>query len=61
VTHPRRTFLASTALAALGTTGCDDGSRIDRQLRFASLTAAEEELGRLSQAKKMLIAGEAWR
>ena len=58
----RRSFVAlaagsTTALgAALGVSGCQQqGSSVndDRQLQFPSLAAAEEELARLAQAKRL--------
>jgi hypothetical protein len=60
----RRSFVISTAgvttaLVAIGTSGCQSSSVNDRQLQFASLAAAEEELARLAHAKE-LASGAAW-
>lgn len=54
----RRSFITSTAAVAtaavaLGTSGCQGGSN-DRQLKFTSLAAAEEELARLAHAEKLV-------
>lgn len=50
---------AATALAAGGMAGCQSASTDDRQLRFASLAAAEQELARLAQAGE-LASNAAW-
>lgn len=60
----RRSFVFSTAgmttsLVTFGTSGCQGGSANDRQLRFSSLAAAEEELARLAQAKER-TSGATW-
>lgn len=61
----RRSFVITatgitTALAvAGGASGCQANSSADRQLRFATLAAAEEELARLSQAGE-LASSAAW-
>lgn len=64
VNKPRRAFVVSTAtataaLVAAGTSGCQASSVNDRQLQFASLVAAQEELARLGQAK-VLASGAVW-
>lgn len=64
INNPRRTFIISTAgvttaLLAVGTSGCQGSAANDRQLQFASLAAAEEELVRLAQAKE-LVSGVTW-
>ncbi|MES2128173.1 MAG: DUF1569 domain-containing protein [Pseudomonadota bacterium] len=47
----RRSFLAaSAALVVAGSSGCSGKASDERQLQFASLGAAEEELARLAQA-----------
>lgn len=64
VDRARRRFVVSSAgagaaLAAAGLAGCKGDSLNDRQLRFRSLAAAEEELGRLARAKE-LISSATW-
>lgn len=61
---PRRSLLilatgVATALSAAGISGCQVGSPNERSLHFSSLTAAEEELTRLAQAKE-LAKGSTW-
>lgn len=60
----RRSFViaatgATTALAAGGIAGCQGKAGEDRQLQFASLAAAEDELARLAQAKER-VSSAAW-
>jgi hypothetical protein len=54
----RRFFLSSvgagTALAAGGLAGCAGESTSDRQLAFASLAIAADELARLAQARELI-------
>lgn len=50
---------AATTLVAGSMAGCQANAKDDRQLRFPSLAAAEEELARLSQAKE-LASSAAW-
>lgn len=56
----RRSFLiAASGAAASGLAGCRGASTEDRQLQFASLGAAEQELARLAQAGE-LASSAAW-
>eukprot|EP01034_Spumella_vulgaris_P038230 gene38230-47203_t len=58
----RRPFLIAATgagAAAAGLAGCTGASTEDRQLRFASLAAAEDELARLAQARE-LASSAAW-
>jgi len=60
----RRRFVVSSAsigaaLVAGGLAGCTGDASSDRQLRFASLAAASEELARLAEAKE-LVSSAAW-
>jgi len=48
----RRAFVVASAAAAVGTTGCQSPS-VDRQLTFASLSAAEDDMARLLEAKAL--------
>ena len=55
----RRRFVVSsagigTALVTAGLAACSRDAANDRQLRFHSLAAAEEELARLAQARELL-------
>ena len=59
----RRSFITSTAgvataVVGVGISGCQGGSK-DRQLKFASLAAAEEELEQLVKAQK-LVTSTTW-
>jgi hypothetical protein len=59
----RRLFITSTAgvataLVAVGTPGCQAVSN-DRQLKFASLAAAEDELAQLARAEE-LVSSTTW-
>lgn len=54
----RRAFVVASTVAAAGTAGCQAHPG-DRQLTFASLAAAEEEIARLMQAKA-LDSGTTW-
>lgn len=57
---PRRHFmLTATALAAVGTAGCQTDGAVDRQLRFARLDEALAEAQRLAAAPA-LAARTAW-
>lgn len=49
----RRAFVLATALLGLGTSACNPASSNDRQLRFATLAAAQEELARLARASEL--------
>lgn len=58
----RRSFIVSTATASVaagGVAGCAKATENDRQLSFASLAAAEDELARLAQAKA-LVTNATW-
>ena len=60
----RRRFVVSSAgvgaaFVAGGLAGCAGEAASDRQLRFASLGAASEELARLAEAKE-LVSSAAW-
>ena len=60
----RRSFViaatgVTTALAAGGLAGCQGKAKEDRQLRFASLAAAQDELARLVLAGE-LASSAAW-
>ena len=64
INRSRRSFVVSTAgvttaLVAVGTSGCQGSSVNDRQLQLSSLAAAEEEIARLAQAKE-LASGATW-
>ena len=54
----RRAFVVASTVAVAGTAGCQARPE-DRQLTFASLAAAEEEIARLMQAKA-LDSGTIW-
>jgi hypothetical protein len=59
----RRSFITSTAgvataVVAVGTSACQGGSK-DRQLKFTSLAAAEDELAQLIKAEE-LVSSTTW-